>query len=69
MPATLTKPQILKAVADLPDEATVEDVIERLVFLDRIEQGLGQARRGETVPHAEVVRRMEERFAARREAR
>ena len=54
----------MKAVADLPEEATVDDAIERLLLLSKIEQGLEQSRRGETIPHEEVKRRMEEKIAS-----
>jgi predicted transcriptional regulator len=64
MSNTITKSQIVKAVSDLPENATVEDAMERLVLLSKIEQGLEQARRGETIPHAEVKRRIEERMAS-----
>ena len=60
---TLSKPEIVRAVADLPDDATVEDAIERLLLLSKVEQGLGDARDGRTAPHAEVVREMEQRIA------
>ena len=64
MPATITKGQIVRAVTGLPDDATVDDAIERLLFLSRIEQGLEQAQRGETIPHEEVKRQIEERIAS-----
>jgi len=64
MPTTITKGQIVKAVADLPEDATIEDAMERLVLLSKIEQGLEQARRGETISHAEVKRRIEARIAS-----
>ena len=64
MSATISKGQIVKAVADLPEEATVDDAIERLLLLSKIEQGLEQANRGETIPHEEVERRMEEKIAS-----
>jgi predicted transcriptional regulator len=64
MPATITKGQIVKAVADVPEDATVEDAMERLVVLSKIEQGLEQARRGETLPCAEVKHRIEARIAS-----
>jgi predicted transcriptional regulator len=60
----ITKGQIVKAVSDLPESATVEDAMERLVLLSKIEQGLEQARRGEAMPHAEVKRRTEARIAS-----
>ena len=64
MPATISKGHILKAVADLPEDATVEDAIERLLLLSKIEQGLEQSRRGETIPHEEVKRRVEALIAS-----
>ena len=64
MPATISKGHIVKAVADLPEDATVDDAIERLLLLSKIEQGLEQAQRGETIPHAEVKRRIEAQIAS-----
>ena len=64
MTATITKGHIVKAVSDLPEDATVEDAMERLVLLSKIEQGLEQARRGETISHADVKRRIEARIAS-----
>ena len=37
---------------------TVDDAIERLVFLAKIEEGLAQLDHGEGVPHDEVKRRL-----------
>ncbi|MEM1041885.1 MAG: hypothetical protein AAGI91_04580 [Bacteroidota bacterium] len=64
MHATISKGQIVKVVVDLPEDATVEDAIERLLLLSKIEQGLEQARRGETIPHDEVKRRIEAQIAS-----
>ncbi len=64
MPATISKGQIVKVVADLPEDATVDDAIERLLLLSKIEQGLEQAQRGETIPHEEVKRRIEAQIAS-----
>jgi len=64
MPATISKVQIVKVVADLPEDATVDDAIERLLLLSKIEQGLDQAQRGETIPHEEVKRRIEAQIAS-----
>lgn len=49
------KQKILQAVEQLPDTATLEDTIERLCFLAKVEEGLRQSDAGETVPHAEAV--------------
>lgn len=50
------KQQAAQAVAALPDTATFEDVIERLVLLSNIQRGLDDVRAGRTVDHDEMVR-------------
>jgi hypothetical protein len=51
------KNEIIRAIADLPEDATVEDAMERLYFLAKIERGLEQSESGETVSHAEIKAR------------
>ncbi len=53
-----TKKKILKVVEQLPDDATIEDAIERLYFLAKIERGLQEADAGLTVPHDEAKQRL-----------
>ncbi|HET6567893.1 MAG TPA: hypothetical protein VFG50_08005 [Rhodothermales bacterium] len=48
------KQKIVRAVEDLPETATYEDAIERLVLLHKIERGLEESRAGLTVPQSEV---------------
>lgn len=52
------KQKILQVVQGLPDTATIEDAIERLCFLAKVEEGLRQSDAGETVPHTEAVRQL-----------
>ena len=58
MPHRLTRERMLDAIRELPEDASVDDAIERLVFLAKIEEGLAQLERGEGVPHEEVKRRL-----------
>jgi hypothetical protein len=39
----------------VPEDATVEEAMERLYFLAKIERGLDQSESGETTPH-EIAR-------------
>lgn len=55
-----TKERIMQAVEELPANATIEDAMERLLFLAKIERGLKQADAGETISHVEVKERMAE---------
>ena len=58
MAAIISKERILQALQPLPDETTIEDAIERLCFLAKVEEGLQQSDRGETVSHEEAIRRL-----------
>ena len=52
------KERVIDAVRELPDDATVEDAMERLYFLAKVEKGLQQAEAGQTVSHEEAKRRI-----------
>jgi predicted transcriptional regulator len=58
MATETVKQKILHVVERLPDTATLEDAIERLCFLAKVEEGLCQSDAGETVPHAEALRQI-----------
>jgi len=48
----------IQIIQDLPDDASFEDAMERLLLLAKIERGIQQADSGQTIPHAEVKERM-----------
>jgi predicted transcriptional regulator len=52
------KQQILKAIEELPDDASVEDALDRLYLLYKVEKGLRQADRGEFISREEIHQRM-----------
>jgi predicted transcriptional regulator len=52
------KEKIIQVAETLPADATIEEAMERLLFLAKVEKGLQQADNGETIPHMEVRERM-----------
>lgn len=44
----------LRAVEQLPDDATLEDAMERLFFLEKIARGRADAGAGRVTPHEDV---------------
>ena len=58
MKTGVTRERMNEAIRDLPPDASVDDAIERLVFLAKIEEGLAPLDRGEGIPHDEVKRRL-----------
>lgn len=55
----VTKEQMVKAIESLPDDATVDEAIDRLRFISEIEKRIAEADAGKTVPHEEVLRQMD----------
>jgi len=53
-----TKERVIEAVHDLPDDATIEDAMERLLLLSKVQKGIDQADAGHTLSHGEVRERM-----------
>ena len=61
MQPTSLKVKMANIIRDLPDDASVEDAMERLLLLYKIETGIEHesiAAQGRTVSHAEAKRRL-----------
>ncbi len=52
------KQKVMRAVRGLPENASFEDAMERLLFLAKIEKGLRQADAGKTIAHEKVKQKM-----------
>ena len=57
MPAQTEKQRALAALAALPEDATLDDAIERLLFIAKVEEGLRQSDAGDLVAHEEVKKK------------
>jgi predicted transcriptional regulator len=51
-----TKDLLRETAAQLPENASVEDAMERLLFLSKIERGKADADAGRLVSHEDVKR-------------
>lgn len=52
------KQKVLEAIEGLPADASLEDAIERLVLLAKIERGLAELDAGQGIEHSEAKRRL-----------
>ena len=50
----LKRDKAIKTVKEFPQEFELEDLIERLVFVEKVEKGLQQVQQGKTIPHEQV---------------
>ncbi len=58
MPSETTKDRLVEAMHQLPADATIEQAMEHLYFLAKVDRGLHQAERGETHSHEDARKRV-----------
>jgi hypothetical protein len=54
----LTKEQVTDALIDLPGQFTLDELVDRLIFIQKVEEGLKQSERGEVYYSTEEARTM-----------
>jgi predicted transcriptional regulator len=52
------KQRALEAIEKLPETVSLDEVMERLYFLSKVERGLQQADSGQLLSHEEAKRRL-----------
>lgn len=52
----LDKKKIINSLQDLPEKTTIEEAMERLYLLAKIEKGIKQADEGQCISHEEAKR-------------
>jgi predicted transcriptional regulator len=52
------KDRALEVVKSLPEDASLDEAIERLCFIAKVEEGLAQSEVGEVTAHEEVRREL-----------
>ena len=61
MTGTTVKEKILKALEEMPQDVSFSEVMERLYFLQKVEQGIKQVADGDMISHADAKARMKKR--------
>jgi len=55
----LTREKVINSIKDLPDSFTIDELIDRLILIEKVEQGLEQSTEGKVIPHEEVKKIIE----------
>lgn len=56
----LTKDKLLETIKQLPDSFSVDEIIDRVLLLDKIETGLQQSKNEQITPDEEIDRKLPE---------
>ena len=51
----MTQELVLEVVKNMPVEFEINELIERLDFMEKVTKGLQQIKEGKIIPHQEVV--------------
>ena len=55
---TLIKEQVLELVERLPDDFTLDEILDEIYFKAQVDAGLQELDEGKGIPHEEVKRRL-----------
>ncbi|MFN4853343.1 MAG: hypothetical protein ACK5JC_02875 [Bacteroidota bacterium] len=58
----ITKKQLTLTLEKLPEEFSIEELIDKLILLDKIERSETQSKQGETITDAELEKEIEKWF-------
>jgi hypothetical protein len=50
----LTKDKLNKTISNLPDKFTIDELIEKLIFMEKVEEGLKQSEDGTVISNEDV---------------
>ena len=50
----LTKVKVKKSIDNLPDSFTIDELIDQLIFIEKIEEGIKQSELGKVVSNEDV---------------
>ncbi len=55
----MTKEIVATAIKEMPHEFDLDELIERLIFIEKVDEGLKDIEEGRTIPHEEVKKIIE----------
>ena len=58
----LTRERVIESIRQLPETFTIDELIDRIVLLSKIEEGLRQSEKNEVISEQELDKRMQEWF-------
>ncbi|MCC6253527.1 MAG: hypothetical protein IT276_01295 [Ignavibacteriaceae bacterium] len=54
----ISKDKLVKSIKDMPDKFSLDELLDRIVFLQKIDIGLEQSRNGKTISTAKAKEKL-----------
>ncbi|MGB5404554.1 MAG: hypothetical protein WBN13_11310 [Robiginitalea sp.] len=58
----LTKQKVIETISNFPDTFSIDELIEKLIFLEKVERGMLQSENGESISEKELDQEMKKWF-------
>jgi len=58
----LTKKIVQSHLADLPNEFSIDDLVERLILIEKIENGISQSENGDIISDSQLDKELQKWF-------
>lgn len=58
----ITKERLKAHIEDFPEEFSIDDLVERLIFIEKLEQRVKESKKGLAIPQEQAVAEMREWF-------
>ncbi len=56
----LTKTNVIKTITKFPDHFSIDELVDKMILLDKIEKGIQQADEGNVISDEELDKKIEE---------
>lgn len=56
----LTREKVISVINKMPNQFSVEDVIDKLLFIDKVEKGMTQSKADDVIPDNELDKELPE---------
>ena len=54
----ITKNKLVKSIKEMPDQFSLEELLDRIVFIQKVEAGLEQSKNGKTISTAKAKEKL-----------
>jgi len=58
----LSKKKLIEQIESFPDNFTIDELIDRLIFIEKIEKGIEQTKKNEIIAEKEIKKKVNQWF-------
>jgi len=55
----LTKDNVIKTISTFPENFTLDELVDKLIFMDKVERGLDQSMKNKVLMHDKAKKRLD----------